>query len=223
MKEWSLRELASRIDHTLLKPQATDEEVRRLCREALEWGCASACVNPARLPAAVEVLAGSSVKACSVAAFPLGAADGETRLFETRRAVALGAREVDTVVELGLVKARAWKKVEAQVRHQVEAARPADLKVILETGLLEEEEIRRLVDLCARAGAAFVKTSTGFGPRGATVEDVRILADAAAGRIRVKASGGIRTREQALALLEAGADRLGTSATAKILEGLEGA
>ena len=218
--KWNRSSLAGRIDHTLLKPQATDEEVKRLCREALEWGCASACVNPARLPAALEVLRGSGVKACSVAAFPLGASDLETRLFETRRAVEMGAGEVDTVIDLGLVKAGRIEEAEAQVKAQVEAAGPAALKVILETGLLEKEEIAALVEACARAGAAFVKTSTGFGPRGASVEDVRIMAEAAAGRIRVKAAGGIRTLDQALALLEAGAERLGTSGTRGILEAL---
>ncbi len=218
--KWNRSSLAGRIDHTLLKPQATDEEVKRLCREALEWGCASACVNPARLPAALEVLRGSGVKACSVAAFPLGASDLETRLFETRRAVEMGAGEVDTVIDLGLVKAGRIEEAEAQVKAQVEAAGPAALKVILETGLLEKEEIAALVEACVRAGAAFVKTSTGFGPRGASVEDVRIMAEAAAGRIRVKAAGGIRTLDQALALLEAGAERLGTSGTRGILEAL---
>ncbi len=219
--KWTPRALAARIDHTLLKPQATDEEVRALCREALEWGCASACVNPARLPAAVEVLEGSAVKACCVVAFPLGASDLETRLFETRRAVERGAGEIDTVVDLGLVKAGRIDEAGAQVQAQVEAARPAPLKVILETGLLGEEEILRLVDACARAGAAFVKTSTGFGPRGAAVEDVELMAKAAAGRIQVKAAGGIRSLDQALALLEAGASRLGTSGTRGILEGWE--
>lgn len=218
--KWNRSSLAGRIDHTLLKPQATDEEVKRLCREALEWGCAAACVNPARLPAALEVLRGSGVKACSVAAFPLGASDLETRLFETRRAVEMGAGEVDTVIDLGLVKAGRIEEAEAQVKAQVEAAGPAALKVILETGLLEKEEIAALVEACVRAGAAFVKTSTGFGPRGASVEDVRIMAEAAAGRIRVKAAGGIRTLDQALALLEAGAERLGTSGTRGILEAL---
>ena len=218
--KWNRSSLAARIDHTLLKPQATDEEVKSLCREALEWGCASACVNPARLPAALEVLRGTSVKACCVAAFPLGASDLETRLFETRRAVEMGAAEVDTVIDLGLVKAGRIEEAEAQVKAQVEAAGPAGLKVILETALLEKEEIAALVEACARAGAAFVKTSTGFGPRGASVEDVKIMAQAAAGRIRVKAAGGIRTLDQALALLDAGAERLGTSGTRGILEAL---
>ncbi len=219
--KWNRRSLAARIDHTLLKPQATDEDVKRLCREAREWGCASACVNPARLPAAVEVLRGSEVRACCVAAFPLGAADLETRLFETRRAVEMGAAEVDTVIDLGLVRAGRIEEAGTQVKAQVEAAGPAALKVILETVLLEKEEIAALVDACARAGAAFVKTSTGFGPRGASVEDVRVMVEAAAGRIRVKAAGGIRTLDQALALLEAGAERLGTSGTRAILEALE--
>ena len=203
-----------------MKPQATDEDVRKLCREAVEWGCASACVNPARLPAAVEVLEGSGVKACCVADFPLGAADLETRLYETRRVVEMGAEEVDTVVDLGLVKAGEWGELEDQLRAQVEAAAPAPLKVILETGFLSREEILRLVEICAAAEAAFVKTSTGFGPRGATVEDVRTMLEAAAGRIRVKAAGGIRSLEQALALLEAGADRLGMSGTRAVLEAL---
>ncbi len=219
---WTREGLAGKIDHTLLKPQATDEEVRRLCREALEWGCASACVNPARLPAALEVLRGTPVKACAVAAFPLGASDPEVRVFETRKAAEMGAGEIDTVIDLGLVKAGEWERAEAEVKAQVEAASGVPLKVILETGLLSREEILRLVEICARAGAAFVKTSTGFGPRGASVEDVRLMKEAAGGRIQVKASGGIRTLEQALALLEAGADRLGMSGTKAVLSALAG-
>ena len=216
--EMKAKELARYIDHTLLKPVATEDDVRKAAREAVEWGCFSICVNLARLPAAVEVVSGTKVIPCCVTSFPLGAAGRRARIFETEEAVRSGAREIDTVIDLGLVKGRKWKEVVEDLRAQVDAAGDAKLKVIIETCFLEREEKLEALEACIEAGAEFVKTSTGFGLSGATIEDIRLLKEAARGRIKIKASGGIGTYEQAIAMIDAGAARLGMSRTGIILE-----
>ena len=215
------RELARCIDHTLLRPEATDEEVARRAEEAVRFGCAALCVNLARLPAAVRRLEGSDVAPCCVVSFPLGASGTVARVAETEEARRRGAAEIDTVIDLGLVKAGRWEEVTADLAALVEAGGPARLKVILETCLLEEGEKEKAMAAVCRSGAAFAKTSTGFAAAGAREEDVRLMARLAAGRVGIKAAGGIGNLALARAMLEAGADRLGMSRTAAVLTELE--
>jgi deoxyribose-phosphate aldolase len=219
--EAAARALARAIDHTLLRPEATAGQVRRLVEEAAGHGFASVCIPPVHVPLAAGLLAGGSVRVGTVISFPLGYAHPAVRIEESRRAVADGAQELDTVLNLSWLKGGEDERVLADLAGWV-AARRAEaegltLKVIVETGLLTTEEKTRAAGLVAASGADFVKTSTGFGPGGATVEDVELLARAAAGRVAVKASGGIRDAAAALALLAAGASRLGTSSGVAIV------
>jgi len=215
------RPLASYVDHTLLKPEATGDDVRRLLDEAAGAGFAAAMVPPCWVALAAERLAGSAVAPATVVAFPFGYAAPAVRVAESERAVEDGARELDTVINLSLVKGGDYQQAGDDLAGWVLAMRALDpgvvLKVIVETALLEDEEKRRLAELVAACGAEYVKTSTGFAPGGATVDDVRLLAGVVAGRCKVKASGGIRDLETALAMIEAGADRLGTSSAVQIL------
>ena len=213
--------LAARIDHTILKPQATPAEILGLCDEARENGFAAVCLNPVFVPAAAGRLAGSPVKVCTVVGFPLGAMTPAMKAEEARRAVSAGAREVDMVLWVGGLKAgqdeavRADIAAVAEVCHQGQAL----LKVILETCLLTEAEKIRACELCVQARADFVKTSTGFSTGGATIEDVALMArTAGAAGLGVKAAGGIRTLADALAMLRAGATRLGSSGSVAILK-----
>ena len=223
---WTAQSLAAVIDHTVLRPEATAGDVARLCEEAMEWGFATACVNPRFVEQAVSLLAGTEVGVCSVAGFPLGASTCRAKSYEAAEAFAAGAREVDMVIPVGAAVAGDLAAVAADVEAVV-AARDREnaegiVKVILETAVLEEEMIRSLCQVVSKAGADFLKTSTGFHPAGgATVDAVRLLSECRGG-CRVKAAGGIRTLEQALAMLEAGADRLGTSSGVAIAEALPG-
>lgn len=209
--------LAKAIDHTLLKPDATRADILRLCAEADAHGFFSVCVNGSWVATAAEALAGSEVLVVAVTGFPLGAMDREAKAFETRRAVEAGAGEIDTVLAVGHLKDGDLAFVLDDLRGVVAAAGTAAVKVILETCLLADEEKIIACHLAADAGAAFVKTSTGFGCGGATTDDVRLMASA--GRCQVKASGGIRDAGTALAMIEAGATRLGTSCGIAILSG----
>jgi deoxyribose-phosphate aldolase len=209
---------AALFDHTLLKPEATVAQVARLCDEAREHRFATVCVNPWQLATAVRRLEGSDVLPITVVGFPLGANLTSVKVFETKMALDVGAREIDMVINVGALKSGDEATVRRDIAAIVEAARTAPVKVIVETALLSSEEIFALTQWCVDAGAAFIKTSTGFAARGASVEDVRTMARAGGGRIKIKASGGIRSLEQALALVEAGADRLGASASVAILE-----
>jgi len=211
--------LASRIEHTLLDPGATDAEVEAHCREAVELGCLGVCVHLARLPAARAALAGSGLLAVAVVDFPHGLGGARVKAFACGEAAALGADEIDTVLDAGLARAGRWSELAAELRGAVEAAGAAAVKVILETSRLAEPEKIRALEAAVAAGAAFVKTSTGFGPGGATVADVRLLSRVAAGRIQVKAAGGIACADQALALVRAGAARLGMSRSRAVLAG----
>lgn len=215
-------ELAALIDHTLLKPDATETMVRRLCAEARQYGFAAVCVNPVYVKLAAEELKGSPVRVATVVGFPLGATFTEVKVRETALAVAAGAAEIDMVIDLGALKDGRLRRVEEDVAAVVReaAAGGATVKAILETTLLTEEEKVTAARLAVAAGAAFVKTSTGFGPGGATVEDVRLLKQTVGDKAGVKASGGIRTAEAALAMVAAGASRIGTSAGVAIMEGL---
>jgi deoxyribose-phosphate aldolase len=213
-----IRDLAGRIDHTLLRPEATRRDIERLCAEAIEHRFATVCVNPVWVPECVRALAGSPVAVCSVIAFPLGAQLAELKAHEARRLVELGARELDMVMNVGAMKAGDSAAVESDIRAVVATAGSrAMVKVILETSLLSREEIVGAARLARAAGAAFVKTSTGFGAHGATVEDVRLLRETVGADMGVKASGGIRTAGQAMAMIHAGATRIGTSAGVAIV------
>jgi deoxyribose-phosphate aldolase len=219
--------LARHIDHTLLKPDATEEEVRRLVAEAAEAGFACAMVPPCWVRLAAEGLeavpdGGTGTVAATVIAFPLGYADARARVAESVQAVSDGARELDTVINLSFLKSGGYRRAAEDLAAWVQAMRALDealvLKVIVETALLTDAEKRRAAELVAASGADFVKTSTGFGPGGATVEDVQLLHEVVAGRCRVKASGGIRDLLTARAMIAAGAARLGTSSGRAILE-----
>jgi len=210
--------LASLIDHTILRPDATADDVRRLCAEAVQHGFFTACVAGSHVQTAAAAVAGTRVKVCSIAGFPLGSEESLTKAAEAERVVELGADEVDMVANIGWIKAGRYDHLLDEIARVRDACGDAALKVIIECGLLDDDEKRRAAATVAEAGAAFVKTSTGFGHGGATVDDVRLLAATVGDRIGVKASAGIRTREQAEALVAAGATRLGTSAGISIME-----
>lgn len=218
------RTLAGMIDHTLLKPDATPDEVKTLCKEAAQYHFASVCVNPCHVRQCAIALLNSGVAVCTVIGFPLGASTTLAKTSEAEQAAREGAREIDMVINVGLLKARMDRAVEDDIRSVSNAAhrRQAICKVILETALLTDEEKTRACLLAKKAGADFVKTSTGFGKAGATVADVALMRRTVGKEIGVKAAGGIRTREDALAMVAAGASRLGTSASVKIVQTTEG-
>lgn len=212
-------ELAKMIDHTLLKPNATAEQIRTLCAEAVEHHFCSVCVNSGRAVLAKACIAGSDVKLCVVVGFPLGCS--VTKAAEAKAMADLGADEIDMVLDVGRAKDGDWAAVEADIRAVREACPSQVLKVILETCLLTEAEIVRACEASKNAGADFVKTSTGFSSGGAKVEDVALMKQSAGG-LKVKASGGIHSYDEAKAMIDAGADRIGASAGIAILAGLEG-
>lgn len=213
--------LASMIDHTLLKPDANRDAVSRLCQEAIEYGFASVCVNPVWVSYAAELLAGTSVKVCTVIGFPLGANVSETKAFEARAAVADGATEVDMVINVGALKSGDHDTVLNDIQAVVQVVEGhALVKVILETALLTDEEKTIACRLSKDAGAHFVKTSTGFGPGGATENDVALMRRMVGDAMGVKASGGIRDAETAMRMIAAGATRLGCSASVAIVRGV---
>lgn len=217
----TVEQLAACIDHTLLKPEATPEQVAKLCREALDFGFASVCVNARFVPLAAAALQGSKIKACTVVGFPLGATTTDVKVSEAKQAIAAGATEIDMVLWVGGVKAKQDNDVRRDIAEVATACHTsgAILKVILETSLLTDEEIAHACRLCIEAKADFVKTSTGFSSGGATAEAVQIMADAVkSAGLGVKASGGIRNYDDAMTMIEAGATRLGASAGVKIIE-----
>lgn len=205
-------DLAKTIDHTLLKPDADDEAIDRLCREAVEYGFRSCCVNSANVARVHDRLQGSGVLTCSVVGFPLGAMSTPAKVFETRQAIQDGADEIDMVINIGKVKSGDMAYVEEEIRTLKKACGDKTLKVIIETCLLTDPEKVEVCRAALRAGADFVKTSTGFSTGGARTEDVRLMKETVGDQAKVKASGGIHTREEALAMIEAGADRIGASA-----------
>jgi deoxyribose-phosphate aldolase len=213
-------QVAQLIDHTLLRPEATPADIAQLCEEARQYGFFSVCVNPAWVRQAAELLRGSTVKVCAVVGFPLGAQAPEMKALEARRALREGAHEIDMVINIGALKAGDDTLVLRDMRGVVEACRErrAVAKVILETALLTEEEKVRACQLAVRAGAHFVKTSTGFSSGGATVEDVALMhRTVAAAGLKVKASGGIRSFAEVVRMIAAGASRIGSSASVKIV------
>jgi len=211
------------IDHTLLKPDVTAAMIDKLCAEAKQYDFASVCVNPYWVKRCAERLQGTDVKVCTVIGFPLGATTPEAKAAETRDAVANGATEVDMVLNVGALKSGDLERVKQDVAAVVEAAGSALVKVILETGLLTDKEKVTACKLCVEAGAHYVKTSTGFGPGGATVEDIALMRKTVGPNVGVKASGGVRDRATALAMIEAGASRIGASAGIAIVTGGEAA
>src|SRR5438105_3819081 len=213
------KDLAPYIDHTLLKPDATRDDLVKLCDEARKYGFATVCVNSSNVGLCARLLQGSSVKPIAVVGFPLGAATTSAKVFETKEAIRNGAQEIDMVISIGQLKARNYGFVECDIREVVQAAKPKPVKVILETGALTRDEKVIACALSKAAGAAFVKTSTGFGPGGATAEDIALMRAVLRDDVGVKASGGVRTPAAAQKRLEAGANRLGASASVAIVTG----
>jgi deoxyribose-phosphate aldolase len=215
--------LAHMIDHTLLKPGATQDQIAQLCHEARKYGFASVCVNPANVKLCAQLLKGSDIPVCCVVGFPLGATPTDVKVFETQQAIRDGATEVDMVINVGALKSRDYEVVERDIASIARAchAGNAILKVIIEAALLTDEEKVIACQLAKVAGADFVKTSTGFGPGGAAVEDVALMRRVVGPTMGVKAAGGIRTYEDAQKMIAAGASRIGASASVKIIQGAE--
>lgn len=212
-------DLAPLIDHTLLKPDANAEQITQLCSEASQYSFASVCINPAWVGLCARLLRGSRVKVCTVVGFPLGATLPEVKAFETERAIAAGANEIDMVQNIGALKSQDYRLVAEDVRAVVQAAhlRQATVKVIIEAALLSDEEKVESCAIAKSAGADYVKTSTGFGPGGATAADVALMRRVVGPGVGVKAAGGIRSAQDAEAMIAAGATRLGASASVKIV------
>lgn len=204
-----MNNIAKKIDHTTLKADAKAETIRKYCAEAKEYNFASVCVNTCHVPLVAKELEGSDVKTCCVVGFPLGAMSTAAKAFEAKHAVSEGADEVDMVINIGAMKDENYDFVKEDIAAVVEASKPAIVKVIIETCLLTDEEKKKACLLSVEAGADFVKTSTGFSTGGATVEDIKLMRETVGDKAQVKASGGIRTPEDADAMLKAGADRIG--------------
>lgn len=211
-------ELNKYIDHTLLKPEATKKQITKLCEEARQYDFASVCVNTCYVPLAKQLLAGSDVKVCCVVGFPLGAMDTVSKAFEAKTAVENGAQEVDMVINIGALKDKDYDYVTKDIAAIVEASKPAIVKVIIEACLLTDEEKVEACKCSMNAKAEFVKTSTGFSTHGATPEDVALMKKTVGDVCKVKAAGGVRSYDDAMKMIEAGADRLGCSAGIKVME-----
>lgn len=217
-------ELNRMIDHTILKADATKEDVLRIIEEAKTYHFYSVCINPTWVALAAEELKGEPTAVCTVIGFPLGANTSEVKAYETADAIKNGADEVDMVINIGALKSKQFKKVQADIEAVVSAAKDKALvKVIIETALLDNEEIVKACELAKAAGADFVKTSTGFSTGGAVVADVKLMRETVGPEMGVKASGGIHNEAEAAAMVEAGANRLGTSASVAIVTGSTGA
>ncbi len=206
------------IDHTVLKADTPLETVKRICDEAMEYGFASVCINPCHVAYCADYLKDSDVNVCTVIGFPLGANTSAVKAFETKDAIANGADEIDMVMNIGALKDKNYDLVRDDVKAVVEAANGTLVKVILETCLLAADEIKKACELCVEAKADFVKTSTGFSTRGATIEDVKIMKEAVQGKAKIKAAGGVRTPEDMVKIVAAGADRIGTSAGCSLVK-----
>lgn len=220
-EELTNRDIAKMIDHTLLRPEATPEEIKKLCEEARTYGFASVCVNPCYVPLCRELLKNSDVKVCTVIGFPLGATTTEVKRFEAEQALKNGAQEIDMVINIGMLKSGNYQYVFNDINQVVLAAKRfnAICKVIIETALLTDEEKVKACLISKEAKADFVKTSTGFSKGGATAGDVALMKYVVGSSVGVKASGGIRTAEDARLMIKSGADRIGASASVKIIKG----
>lgn len=212
-------QLSRYIDHTLLKPEAQTAQIEKLCAEAKEHNFFSVCVNTSYVKTCAELLSGSSVKVCCVVGFPLGAMDTASKASETKTAIANGAQEIDMVIQIGALKDRRLDYVRDDIKAVVQAANGHTVKVIIETSLLSNEDKTLACKAALEAGAHFVKTSTGFGGGGATVDDVKLMKSVVGSSMEVKASGGIKDAQQAKAMIDAGATRLGTSSGITIIQG----
>lgn len=219
-------ELAKYFDHTALKAETTVNDIKSLCDEAKKLGTAAVCINPVWIPLASELLQGASVMPITVVGFPLGAMGTEAKIFEAKKAISLGAKEIDMVLSVGELKSKLLNEARRDIVAVKKSIGSVPLKVIFETSLLTPEEISSVAKWCAEDGIDFVKTSTGFGSRGASIEDIKIMREAiqsvAGARTKIKASGGIRTLKDTLALIDAGAERIGASATRSIIDELKG-
>ena len=214
------KQIAHYIDHTALTAEKTDADILKLCDEAIEHQFFSVCINSCHIPLAQQKLAGSDVKICTVVGFPLGANLSSVKAFETQEAIAAGANEIDMVINVGWIKSNKWSAVKEDIQTVLNACNGTPLKVILEICLLTKEEIVQACEICKALKVAFVKTSTGFNKGGATVEDVALMKHTV-GDIGVKASGGIRDTQTALAMIKAGATRIGASAGMAIIHGVQ--
>ena len=216
----SKRELASRIDHSGLKPFLSAADIQKLCEEAVAFGCITVCINPTNVALAAKVLKGTSVGICSVIGFPFGASKSKIKAVEAQAAVKDGATEIDMVINIGALRSGEHEVVQQDIKEVVRAVAGIPVKVILENGYLSDEEKFKACQLAGEAGAAYIKTSTGFGPSGSTLHDLQLMKQQATKYgMKVKAAGGIRWYEDAIAAIAAGADRIGASATAQILAG----
>ncbi|MCK4870677.1 MAG: deoxyribose-phosphate aldolase [Gammaproteobacteria bacterium] len=211
--------LASMIDHTMLSPETTREDLIKVCEEAKQYHFATVCVNASNIPLVARMLRGSGVKPIAVVGFPLGAASPQSKTFESRQAIKDGAEEIDMVINIGALKSKEYKLVYDDILAVVEVSKPHKVKVIIEASNLNYDEKVAACVLSKTAGAAFVKTSTGFGKGGATVEDVALMRRVVGCDMEVKASGGIRTTDDAEAMVQAGANRIGASASVAIVTG----
>ena len=219
-QEYLLNNIARAIDHTLLKPDAMPSQISVLCAEAREYNFASVCINPIYVPMAAKALKGSETAVCTVVGFPLGATPTAVKVFETEKAIADGATEIDMVIPIGLLKAKAYQEVQTDITAVVQAAHAqnAIVKVIIETALLTTEEKKTACILVKASGADYVKTSTGFAKKGATPRDVRLMRNMVGDEMGVKAAGGVRSYADAKTMINAGATRLGASAGVKIMK-----
>ncbi|WP_208559651.1 deoxyribose-phosphate aldolase [Marinilactibacillus kalidii] len=218
-----MENLKNYIDHTVLKPEATDSMIQQACLDAKKYAFKAVCINPTWVSYVSDLLNGTNVQTCTVIGFPLGANKTEVKVAETKKAIADGADEVDMVINIGAMKSEDFALVHDDIRAVVKAAEgKALVKVIIETALLNRNEKIRACEIAKRAGADFVKTSTGFSTGGATPEDIKLMRTAVGPDMGVKASGGVRSYEDAKAMIEAGATRIGTSNGIALLEGVEG-
>ena len=215
------RQLERMIDSTNLRPDATTEDIKKLCRDAKKYNFASVCVNPCFVSLAADLLISVEVKVCCAIGFPLGAATPESKVFEAKDAVRNGADEIDMVINIGALKDKKYEIVKKEIKDIVDVVGKVVVKVIIETCYLNDEEKIKACLIAKEAGAHFVKTSTGFGPKGATAEDVALIRKTVGPNMGIKASGGIRTIDDAVKMINAGANRIGTSRAVEIVEGIE--
>ncbi len=216
--EISVDQLAKMIDNTLLKPEATESDLINFCKQSMHFAFATVCINPTYVAIAADLLKGSNIKVCTVVGFPLGAHTSEVKAFETKDAIGNGASEIDMVMNIGALKSGNYELVQEDIETVVNTAKGAITKVIIETGFLTDEEKVTACKLAKKAGASFVKTSTGLGPSGAIISDVKLMRKTVGDDMGVKASGGIRTFQKALNMINAGASRIGTSSGIHIIK-----
>ena len=214
-----MKNLSQYIDHTLLAPSATVSDIETLCQEAKEYNFFSVCINSSYVKEASIFLENSAVKVCTVVGFPLGACTKETKAYEAKTAIKNGAQEIDMVINIGFLKAKEYNKVKEDIALVQEACKGLTLKVIFETALITKDELKKVSLICKDLGVTFIKTSTGFSSRGASIEDIQIMKECVQDEVLIKASGGIRDYTKALAMIEAGASRLGGSAGIAIVNG----